>query len=196
MTDVVGLTGGIGSGKSTVAELFEKLGTPIIDADLIARDLTETNQPVYLAIIHHFKEKIVLKDGSLDRTKLRQIVFENENERKWLENLLHPLIQEKIEKEIKKISAPYCIVIIPLLFEVTPYHFINRILVVDTPKEQQINRVKLRDRTDSITIEKILQTQVHRQHRLAGADDIIINDGKIADLIPQVKKLHKKYMGA
>src|SRR3990167_9153681 len=158
MTRVIALTGGIGSGKSTVAELFAKLGTPIIDADLIARELTHIDQSAYKDIVNHFNEKQILKaDQTLNRNKLREIIFEDQKERQWLENLLHPLIQEKIADEIKKVSAPYCIVVIPLLFEVTPYNFIDRILVVDSPEEQQIARVIARDKTNSALIKKILK---------------------------------------
>ena len=194
MTRVIALTGGIGSGKSTVAELFAKLGTPIIDADLIARELTHIDQSAYKDIVNHFNEKQILKaDQTLNRNKLREIIFEDQKERQWLENLLHPLIQEKIADEIKKVSAPYCIVVIPLLFEVTPYNFIDRILVVDSPEEQQIARVIARDKTNSALIKKILKSQISRQQRISGADDIIVNENRISDLVPQVEKLHRIY---
>src|SRR3990167_1592262 len=192
-TRVIGLTGGVGSGKSTVANLFAQHGVPVIDADLIALALTLPKQPAFLAITQHFKE-IVQANGSIDRSKLRHIVFEQAAQRQWLEDLLHPLIRMKIEDELKKITAPYCIIVIPLLFEVKPYDFIDRILVVDTLEQNQIQRVMARDKTSASLVEKILHSQINRQQRLVGADDVIINDGKIADIIPQVDQLHQIYM--
>ena len=114
---IVGLTGGIGSGKSTVAKLFEERGVPIIDADVIAREVTQPDSAEFKTIIDHFGEQILLENGSINRTKLRKIIFEHPQERKWLENLLHPVIRNCIEQQIALIFAPYCILIIPLLFE-------------------------------------------------------------------------------
>ncbi|HLB41377.1 MAG TPA: dephospho-CoA kinase [Gammaproteobacteria bacterium] len=193
MALIVGLTGGVGSGKSTVAKLFAKHGVPVIDADLMARELTLPNQATFSIITKHFKEPLLLPDQSLDRTKLRHIIFEQPKEREWLENLLHPIIRKKIEEDIKKITAPYCIVVIPLLFEVDPYDFIDRILVVDATEQHQIERVAARDKIDPLLVEKILHSQVTRQQRLAGANDVICNDGALADLIARVEELHRSY---
>lgn len=190
---VIGLTGGIGSGKSTVAKLFADHGVPIIDADVITRELTRPDQPAFLDIIDHFDEKILLENGTLDRAMLRKIIFIHPEERRWLEALLHPQVEKIIQQKIQKINAPYCIAVIPLLLEVEPYLFIDRILVVDSPEHMQIERVVSRDDTTKTHVEAIIKTQTIRDERIKKADDIIINDGVLADLIPQVEKLHQLY---
>jgi len=191
---VIGLTGGIGSGKSTVARLFSERGIAIIDADVIARDITAPAQPAFTAITKHYGNEILCKNGTLDRAKLRHIIFNDRHERRWLENLLHPLIRGEIEKQTKQVTSPYCIVVIPLLIEVGPYPFINRILVVDTPEHLQIERTALRDKVEKHQVEAILKTQTNRQQRLKYAHDIIINDGKREDLALQVDQLHHRYL--
>jgi len=190
---VIGLTGGIGSGKSTVAKLFADLGVPIIDADVAAREVTQPNTAAFASIVKHFGKDILLPDGILNRAKLRNIIFVDAKQRLWLEHLLHPLIQKQMKQQIDQLSAPYCIAVIPLLLEVEFYSFINRILVVDAPEHAQIQRVMDRDNTSKLEIEAILKTQAQRKDRKAHAHDIIVNDGVLADLIPQVEKLHEKY---
>ncbi len=191
---VVGLTGGIGSGKSTVAKLFADLGVPIIDADVVSHDITQPNMPAFVSIVKHFGQAIVSDDGTLDRAKLRQIIFSDPKQRLWLEHLLHPLIRETMKEQINQLSSAYCIAVIPLLLEVEFYSFINRILVIDAPEHQQIERVVARDKGSKTDIEAILKTQASRKDRKVRAHDLIINDGKIADLIPQVQELHEKYL--
>lgn len=193
---VIGLTGGIGSGKTTVANLFAQHHVPIIDADIIAREVTQINSPALAEIIRHFKDNNLLQtDGSLDRSKLRKIIFDQPEQRRWLEHLLHPIILAEIEKRLQTLSAPYCIIVIPLLFEVEPYPFINRILVVDAPSTLQIDRVIQRDNLSPQHVEAILQSQVTREHRLMHADDIITNSGSMQDLESQVAQLHAFYSG-
>lgn len=191
---VIGLTGGIGSGKSTVTNLFAKHQVPIIDADIVAREVTQVNSPALTKIAEHFKDNVLKPDGSLDRTKLRSIIFANPDERNWLEKLLHPLIRIEIENRIKDITAPYCIVVIPLLFEVEPYPFIDRILVVDAPQDLQIERVTARDKSEKSQVEAILQSQTSREQRLAKADDVIVNINSIEMLENEVNKLHQLYL--
>lgn len=192
---VIGLTGGIGSGKSTVADVFATLEVPIIDADKIARQLTETDQPAFQAIVRHFGSDILLSNGTLDRKKMRERVFNQPTEKAWLENLLHPLIRQVITKEIAKLSAPYCVVVIPLLFETGPYPFLSRILVVDISPDLQIERVRKRDQLTAEQVEKMLQSQVCREERLAGADEVIGNEGDLARLEREVEKMHRYYLG-
>jgi dephospho-CoA kinase len=190
---IVGLTGGVGAGKSIVAKLFSELGVPIIDADIIARELTKPNMPPYTDIVKHFGSSILLPDETIDRSRLRHIIFTDTKQRLWLENLLHPLIRKEMEDQIKNISSPYCILVIPLLFEVEFYSVINRTLVIDAPYELQISRVMARDRVPQSHVETIINTQADRQSRLARAHDVITNDGDINALLPQVKMLHEKY---
>lgn len=191
---VIGLTGGIGSGKTAVGDLFAKLGVPVIDADVIARELTEPNQPALVDIIDHFPQEILLEDGRLNRPKLRQIIFEHPHEKRWLEQLLHPLIREEIKKRIEKLSAPYCVIVIPLLFETGAYPFIDRILVVDAAVDDQVNRVVKRDSTTSQAVEAILASQAERDVRLAGAHDVIMNDGVLDELDEKVSLQHARYL--
>ncbi len=191
---VIGLTGGIGSGKSTVAKLFAQHGTPIIDADLIARELTAIETPAWKKIREQFGPSILKPDQALDRQKLRQQVFNDPQQRKWLENLLHPLINQEIQRQLQSLNASYCIVVIPLLVETGPFPFLNRILVVDAPEEMQVDRLKVRDQAIADDLHKIIASQVKREQRVAAAQDVIVNVGAEAELIPQVDKLHHLYI--
>ena len=189
----VALTGGIGSGKTTAAHFFAALGVPIIDADQIAHQLTEKNQPAYQEIVTHFGKQILHQDRAIDRNKLRQIIFENTVEKTWLENLLHPLIRNTMKKQIQQITYPYCICIIPLLAETKPIDFIHRVLVINAPEDLQIKRVAVRDASDSQIIKKIIQAQATSESRLAIADDIIQNTGDLSRLKKQIDELHEQY---
>ncbi|EKD69797.1 MAG: Dephospho-CoA kinase [uncultured bacterium] len=191
---IIGLTGGIGSGKTTVANIFAQHGVPVLDADKIARDVTKIGTPALNKIVERFGINILNQDGSLERSKLRDIIFTHPNERLWLEKLLHPLILEQIQMSIQQITAPYCIIVIPLLLEMEPYPFINRVLVIDATKENQLERVAKRDKLASHQIKSIMQTQLDSQKRLMLADDIIKNNGDIANLEQQIEELHQKYL--
>jgi dephospho-CoA kinase len=191
---VIALTGGIGSGKSTVARLFEKKGITIIDTDQLSRDLTQPGQEALKKIAAHFGQNILLPDGSLNRSLLRTIIFADNTQRLWLEQLLHPLIRAEMETQVLAARSPYCIVIIPLLFETTPNPIINRVLIVDATEEQQLERTQQRD---SITLEEaqaILRVQMKREHRLEKTCDVIYNTGSIEDLHQEVDRLHVLYL--
>lgn len=190
---VIGLTGGISSGKTTVANLFAEKGIVIIDADIIAREITAPGQKTLESIANQFGNEII-SNQELNRAKLREIVFADEKKRLWLENLLHPLIREKIYSQVQAAKSPYCIAVIPLLLETKSYDYINRILVVDTTEEEQLKRTAIRDKITLEQIKAILKTQINREKRLASADDVIMNTGDLSELEQQVDKLHGFYL--
>jgi len=190
----VALTGGIGSGKSTVAKLFAKLGITIIDADKIAHQLTTPDAAISTQIIQHFGDAIVNQQGELDRTELRQIIFKNPDEKRWLEALLHPEIRKIMQQQIDAATSSYCLLVIPLLAEAkTPFEFIDRICVVDSPQELQIKRACQRDNISESQVASILKQQSTRQQRLEIANDVISNDGSLEQLQRQVNQLNIKY---
>jgi dephospho-CoA kinase len=191
---VIGLTGGIGSGKSTVADLFVQRGAEIIDTDRISHDLTQPDQEAYLQIIAKFGRYLVMGNRHLNRKTLRKIIFADSADRKWLESLLHPLIRKELERRVEVSTAPYCIAVIPLLFENEPNPLLQRTLVVDAPEELQVSRTQARDMHTPEEVDAIMKTQVTRDIRLASANDVIVNDGKLDDIIPQVDKLHNYYL--
>ncbi len=190
----IGLTGGIGSGKSTVAKYFAKLNIPIIDADKIAHKFLEPNTTTYKKITARFGKKILTAKKTLDRSKLRQLIFCNKKERLWLEKLIHPRIRSEMIKHIRSLKEPYCIMVVPLLFETKNSPKADRILVVDCPKKIQINRVYKRNGYSISQIKAIITTQIDRRERLKQADDIIRNTGTIVNLKKMVKKLHNYYL--
>ncbi|MBU0455376.1 MAG: dephospho-CoA kinase [Gammaproteobacteria bacterium] len=191
---LVGLTGGIGCGKTTVAKLFREHDITIIDADQIAREVVAAGSPALKKIEEKFGPEILQKDGSLDRQKLRDIIFNDDRAKKWLESLLHPLIRKQMLQRGKAAKSPYVIFMIPLLIEsLEAYSFLDRILVIDAPLELQIQRVKERDQTSRETIQKIIRTQVSRAERLKRADDVIDNSKDLKHLKHQVDQLHTKY---
>jgi dephospho-CoA kinase len=191
----IGLTGGIGSGKSTVAKCFAALNIPIIDADKIAHELLKPNTATYKKIIAHFGEKILTAKKTLDRNKLRQLIFHNKKERLWLEKLVHPRIRAEMINRITSLkAAPYCVMAIPLLFETKISPKVDRILVVDCPKKTQINRILKRSSYSINQIKAIIATQITRKERLRRADDVIRNTTTVADLKKMVKKLHNHYL--
>jgi dephospho-CoA kinase len=191
---VVGLTGGIGSGKSTVSAIFESQGIPVIDADQLAHQLVEPGQPALDEIHNTFGEACITSDGRLDRAFIRQRVFSNDSEKQRLEAILHPRIRNRILGWIAAIDSPYCIVVIPLLLEAGQTDLVDRILVVDTTETEQLKRVAARDRLTHNVILAIMDTQADRETRLAAADDIIENCSDMASLESQVKVLHSYYL--
>ncbi len=190
----VALTGGIGSGKSTVAEAFARNGASLIDADQISHALTAAGGSAMPAILAAFGPRASLPSGALDRAWMREQVFANPAARKTLEGILHPLIrQQMLADSAQATIGPYSLLVIPLLFETGQQSLADRILVVDLPQALQIKRVRARDGFDDETIHRILASQVSRKRRLAGADDVIDNAGPPNALEPQIETLHRRY---
>ena len=189
---VVGLTGGIGSGKTTVSNLFAGLGIEIADADVVARTIVEPGKPAHEAIRERFGESILLHDGSLNRAKLREIVFSNNSDRKWLENLTHGPIVQQLREIIASATSPYSVLVLSAGTGRSP--MINKMLVIDVPEALQISRVTARDNNSIEQIKAIIKTQPSRQKRLGWADDIITNDGSLENLRPEVEHLNHKYL--
>ncbi|MFE8072076.1 dephospho-CoA kinase [Marinobacteraceae bacterium S3BR75-40.1] len=191
---VVGLTGGIGSGKSTVASLFENKGIVTVDADEVAREVVEPGQPALKAIADHFGADILDRKGRLDRTTLRHRIFADEAERKWLEALLHPLIRESIVEQLRTAESPYAILVSPLLLETDQHALCQRVLVVDVPPETQIQRTVSRDNNTEEQVRRILAAQMNRDERLAKADDVIDNTDTLDIVAHHVDQLHEEYL--
>jgi dephospho-CoA kinase len=189
----IGLTGGIGSGKSTVARLFAAHGVPVIDADRIAHDLTRPGEPAEREIIAAFGSEVA-PDGRIDRQALAARVFSNASERRRLEAILHPRIRSAMEQAVQRLGAQYCLCVIPLLIETNQRDLVDRILVVDADENTRIERVRLRDGRDEREIRAIMASQVSRAQRLAAADDVIINNGDLTELEDQVRALHRRYL--
>lgn len=190
---IIGLTGGIGSGKSTVANLFAELGVPIIDTDIIARQVVEPGQPALVEITQVFGPDILTADGGLDRPVLRRIIFGDTGKRKALEAILHPRIQEEMLRQAAQLHAPYCIFVIPLLVEAGQQHLVDRILVVDCDDDLRRQRLKSRDSMSDSEIDRAFAAQASREQRLAAASDTIGNDDNIEQLRTQVQRLHGRY---
>lgn len=191
---VIGLTGGIGSGKSTVAELFAERGIEIVDADLIAREVVLPGTAALGQIASHFGSSILAASGELDRAALRKRVFADTSARLWLEGLLHPLIHDRIVQRIDACQSTYCILASPLLLETSQHQLVNRVLVVDVDETSQLQRTLQRDGSDEATIRGIIAAQMARQDRLRQADDVLDNSGDRSKLDTSVDKLHTRYL--
>jgi dephospho-CoA kinase len=190
----IGLTGGIGSGKSSVAKYFAELGITIIDADKIARELVATGTSTLTKIVKHFGNKVLTNRGTLDRKYLRKLIFSNPKQKQWLEKLLHPLIYQEMEKRVQQVNSPYCVLVIPLLLETRQEKLVDRILVVDAPQQLQINRTMKKNKISETEVKAIIVTQANREQRLTSADDIIYNDNSLTELKQQVQQLHQRYL--
>lgn len=190
----VGLTGNIASGKSTVSQLFKERAVVIISADEAARALTTAKQPAFLAIKKHFGPSVINAQGELDRPALRQRIFNKPEQRLWLEQLLHPLIRQFMQFKLRESTGPYAILEIPLLKKRSDYPYLDRILVVLASHEQQIKRLRARDHSSKAQAEAILAVQDDEASRRKLADDLIRNEGDLAELAKKVENLHHQYL--
>ena len=191
---ILGLTGGIGSGKSAVVEQFGQLGVHWVDADHAARWVVEPGKPALARIAEHFGDGVLIPTGELDRAALRARVFENAGERKWLEQVLHPLIRQEIAEHLSRAQSPYAILVSPLLIEAGQYRQADRVLVVDVPESLQLQRAMRRDQASETQIRAILKAQASREERLRHADDVLVNDRDLAWLEAEVRRLHDFYL--
>jgi dephospho-CoA kinase len=190
----VGLTGGIASGKSAVADAFARRGTPIVDTDAIARDVVEPGRPALAEVVRAFGPGVLDADGRLDRRALRTLVFAQPELRRRLEAILHPAIRAEMHARADAAAGPYVVVAIPLLVENGLQAQVDRVLVVDCPPEVQLARLLARDGETPEGARRILAAQASREARLAAADDVIVNDGSLAELDARVDALHRAYL--
>ena len=191
---VLGLTGGIGSGKSAVVNAFGRLGVHWVDADHAARWVVEPGKPALSLIAEHFGEGVLAADGSLDRAMLRERVFGDPAQRKWLEELLHPLIRQEVAEHLARATSPYAIMVSPLLVESGQYRQVDRVLVVDVPEAVQVERAARRDLSSEAQIQAIIKAQASREERLRYADDVLVNDRDLLWLRAEVERLHNFYL--
>ncbi|WP_220804277.1 dephospho-CoA kinase [Pseudomonas sp. NCCP-436] len=191
---ILGLTGGIGSGKSAAAQGFIERGILVVDADHAARWVVEPGRPALARIVEHFGPQVLQADGQLDRAALRQQIFADAEQRRWLENLLHPLIGQEIVRVLNQAESPYAVLVSPLLIESGQHRMTQRILVVDTPPERQIERTIARDRNSEQQVRAIMQAQASREERLRHAHDVLLNDRDLAWLDREVERLHHFYL--
>lgn len=191
---VVGLTGGIASGKSIVAREFLQWGIVVIDSDVIARELVVPGEPALSAIKHYFGATVLHNNGSLNRAKLREIIFAEPPKKVWLEKLLHPLIRQETSQRVQLVRSPYCVVVVPLLVETWPNPLISRVLLIDVESKTQRLRLLQRDSITSRQARQIIAAQAKRVERFARADDIIHNDSTLEQLKPQVLYWHQRYL--
>jgi dephospho-CoA kinase len=194
MTFVVGITGGIGSGKSAVTDRFEEHGITVVDADKAARVIVEPDRPALASIAEHFGDTILQPDGTLDRAALRIKVFADENERRWLEQLTHPLIGQEILDQLAAATSPYSILSSPLLLETSQKSLTDLVVVVDVPEDIQLSRTVARDDNDEAQVKRIMAAQMSRSERLEKADIIIDNNRTLNELDEVVAELHGEFL--
>ena len=193
---IIGMTGGIGSGKSEALKIFASLNIEVIDLDKISKEITEKNQEAIQEIKNLFGQSLFNKENELDRKKLRDMIFSDKNLKIKLENILHPKILAEVKKKLSIFSdEPYVVIDIPLLFETNQYvPLISRSLVIDCELSEQIERVRKRDGMEIAMVQSIISQQVDRNTRIQRGDDVILNDGSIESLEDSIKKLHEKYL--
>ncbi|WP_371189552.1 dephospho-CoA kinase [Thalassotalea maritima] len=192
---IIGLTGGIGSGKTTVANMFAKYGIDIVDADIVAREVVAPGSQALNDIANHFGHDFILPDGNLDRAKLRQRVFSNHDDKTWLNALLHPLIREQMQLQCKQAKSAYCLLVAPLLIENGINRNVDKVLVVDVSPETQVARTTSRDNNSPAQVKRIMAAQANRDHRLIHADFVIDNnDSNLQSVENQVELLHRQFL--
>lgn len=191
---IVGLTGGIGTGKSTVCGIFKHLGVPIINADDIAHEIVDTDKSIFQAIVQKFGKEFLNDEHKIDRRKLREQIFTIPADRLWLEKLVHPIVEKQIVEHAKSFTYPYCIAEIPLLLEANMQAIVDRILTLDCPADMQLQRALQRNIHTEAEIKAIIAVQISRQKRLAASDDIVENTGDMPALIKRIEQLHQLYL--
>jgi len=192
---IVGLTGGIGSGKSAAANFFQNEGITVIDADELSREVIEQDTPGFEKIVDCFGSAIIDSDGSINRAFLRQEVFDDEKKKKLLESIIHPLVRDLMIEKIAASQSPYSIIMVPLIFETNSMNNYNRILVIDCDPIVQLERAMLRDKNSKIQIQKIIDSQCSREERISIANDIIPNNDSLENLKIRSIAMHKFYLG-
>ena len=192
---IIGLTGGIGSGKSAAANFFHREGVTVLDADQLAREVIEQNTPGFQSIVDYFGSDIVGEDGSIDRAKLRQEIFDDKEKKKAIESITHPLVRDLMAERIAASTSPYSIIMVPLIFETNSMSTYNRILVIDCDTKLQLERATLRDNNSIEQIQKILDSQCSRTERLSIANDVIPNNDTLENLKTRSLAMHKFYLG-
>ena len=192
---IIGLTGGIGSGKSAAANFFHSEGVTVLDADQLAREVIEQNTPGFQSIVDYFGSDIIGEDGSIDRAKLRQEIFDDKEKKKTIESITHPLVRDLMAERIAASTSPYSIIMVPLIFETNSMSAYNRILVIDCDTKLQLERATLRDNNSSEQIQKILDSQCSRTERLSIANDVIPNNDTMENLKTRSLAMHKFYLG-
>ncbi|WP_180008043.1 MULTISPECIES: dephospho-CoA kinase [unclassified Acinetobacter] len=194
MTFVLGLTGGIGSGKSAASNWFELQGIQVVDADIVAREVVEPGQPALNQIQQNFGDWVLLENGELNRRALREHIFKDPKARQALEAITHPAIRQSIIQQLNEASSPYVILVSPLLFETNQHELTNHTLLIDATEQLQIQRASQRDGQNIEQIQKIIHVQMPRQEKQKIADDIVLNDGHLDHLYSQLRPLHLKYL--
>ncbi|CUR53788.1 Dephospho-CoA kinase [Serratia symbiotica] len=194
MTYIIALTGGIGSGKSTITDIFSSYGVTIVDTDIISRQIIEKDVSILIKIVQYFGNEILLKNGTLNRMMLRKKIFNQPNGTLWLNNLLHPLILKESKNQLKKSITPYTLWVVPMLIENNLQKYANRILIINVNINNQINRTIKRDNISDIEVKNILLKQTTYTQRLIIADDIVDNNGDISNLKILTNKLHNFYL--
>lgn len=192
---ILGLTGGIGSGKSAVADLLLEHGVEVVDSDQAARWVVEPGRPALAQIVAHFGDDVLRESGELDRATLRQRIFQRPEDRRWLERLLHPLIRQEVDNRLAQAGSPYAVLVSPLLIEAGRRERVRRLLVVDAPEALQLQRAMRRDGAEEGQVRAILAAQARREERLKCADDVLVNDRDLAHLRREVERLHRFYLG-